>query len=128
MVIKEFNKRMLDLMLEFRVWAECRPIHERDTHGEQLVKEMEEIEAREVFQGNYTETSGSFTTRASSIFTQQNRPVRISSTSCRQSDPHSLLLPVADIFLTLAIVSQLNQKLLDSKHFGDYWTVGSCRE
>ncbi len=53
-VIEEFNKRMLDLMLEFRVWAECRPIHERDTHGEQLVKEMEEIEAREVSQGNYT--------------------------------------------------------------------------
>ncbi|KAF8342871.1 uncharacterized protein EI90DRAFT_3011323 [Cantharellus anzutake] len=70
----EFNKRMLDLMLEFRVWAECRPTHERDTHGEQLVKEMEEIEAREISQGNYIDPHSDlwYTMLALSEQTRQN--------------------------------------------------------
>ena len=40
-------------MLELRVWAECRPIHERDTHGHQLIQELEAIEAREHEQGRF---------------------------------------------------------------------------
>lgn len=106
MAIEEFNKRLLDLMLEFRVWGECRPTHERDTHGEQLVKEMEEIEAREVAQGNYTNLYPVFTTHDSTILAQQNRPVRISSTSCRRSDLHSLLLLEADIAHTRTGITQ----------------------
>jgi len=39
-------------MLELRVWAECRPIHERDTHSHQLIQELEAIEARENEQEN----------------------------------------------------------------------------
>jgi hypothetical protein len=39
-------------MLELRVWAECRPIHERDTHSHQLIQELEAIDARENEQGS----------------------------------------------------------------------------
>lgn len=47
----DLQKRMLSLMLEFRVWSECRPRHENDAHGAKLLADLDVIENREIEQG-----------------------------------------------------------------------------
>lgn len=47
----DLQKRMLSLMLEFRVWSECRPRHENDVHGAKLLADLDVIENREIEQG-----------------------------------------------------------------------------
>lgn len=50
----ELTKRMLGLMLEFRVWSECRPRHENEVHGVKLLADLDVIENREIEQGQST--------------------------------------------------------------------------
>lgn len=38
-------------MQEYRLWAECRPAFEHDSHAEQLIQELEAIDERENKQG-----------------------------------------------------------------------------
>lgn len=44
---------MLELMVEFRVWAECRPTHENEVHSAKLIGDLDAIEERELNQGSF---------------------------------------------------------------------------
>jgi len=43
---------MLELMVEFRVWAESRPAHENEIHSAKLISDLDAIEERELNQEN----------------------------------------------------------------------------
>jgi hypothetical protein len=49
----ELLLRMLELMVEFRVWAECRPTHENEVHSAKLIGDLDAIEERELNQGSF---------------------------------------------------------------------------
>jgi len=44
---------MLELMVEFRVWAESRPTHENEVHSAKLISDLDAIEERELKQGSF---------------------------------------------------------------------------
>lgn len=110
----EFTQRILALMLEFRVWAECRPTHENEVHSSKLIADLDTIEEREVKQGSSSICCYSLSFLLASVVTflrQSSRTCYFTrSTSSGSAGTNTLLILQKILVFPLSLSSPLSAK------------------